>query len=313
MKELLTAGFISGFLGSLLRVGTPILIVATGEMVAERSGVLNLGVEGIMLAGSFTGFYLGFISGNPWLGVFGALIIGALLGLVVAVLSVKWKANQIVTGIGLWIFCMGMVGFANRKAFGIISVPPSIPGLSPDPIPLLCRIPVIGEIFFSQNILFYLSWLLVVVIFYMLKYTSWGLNLKSVGENPAVAEAAGINYARVRYISVAFGGALAGLGGSILSLYVFHFFTNEITTGLGFIAVAVVFFGRWRPFGVLLGSFVFATASALQYRLQAMEFPLPYQIILMVPYVTTLLILILFVRGQTGGPASLGMAYKKGK
>lgn len=313
MSEFLTYNFISGFLASLLRVGTPILIVALGEMVAERSGVLNLGIEGIMLAGSFTGFYLGFISGNPWVGVAGAIMVGGALGLLVALLSVKWRANQIVTGIGLWIFCLGLVGFVNRKAFGIISVPPSIPGLTADPIPFLCNIPMIGKIFFSQNILFYFSWLLVIAIYYMLKYTSWGLNLKAVGENPAVAEAAGINYGMVRYISVAFGGAMAGLGGAILSLYVFHFFTDQITTGMGFIAVAVVFFGRWRPFGVLLGSFVFATASALQFRLQAMNFPLPYQIILMLPYVTTLLILIIFVRRKTGGPASLGMAYKKGK
>jgi simple sugar transport system permease protein len=313
MSDIFSYNFISGFLASLLRVATPILIVAMGELVAEHSGVVNLGIEGIMLVGAFSGFYLCFTFNSLWVGVLGAMLCGGVLGYVMAFISVKWKANQIVTGIGVWIFCLGFVGFASRKAFGITSAPPTVTGLSSNVIPLLSKIPLIGPIFFAQNVIVYLSWVAVVLIYLILKYTTWGLKLKAVGEDPAVAVAAGVNYALVRYVSVAFGGAMAGLGGAMLSLNVFHFFTHNMTTGMGFIAVAVVFFGRWRPFGVLIGSFLFSTASALQYRLQAMHFPLPYQVLLMLPYVTTLLILILFVRGNTGGPASLGAVYKEEK
>ena len=312
MNDSILSNFIAGFLGSLLRVGTPILIVALGELVGELSGVINLGIEGIMLAGAFSGFYLCFISNSGWIGIIGGTFTGAVLGCWMAILSVKLRANQIVTGLGLWIFCQGLISFASRRAFGIVATPPSVTGLPDTPIPLLSDIPLIGPIFFSQSVIVYFSWILVVLIYMLLRYTSWGLKLRAVGESPAVAEAAGVNYALVRYLSVTFGGAMAGLAGAFISLNIFHFFTVEMTAGLGFMAVAVVFFSRWRPFWVLIGSFIFAAASALQYRLQAMNVPLSYHILLMSPYIVTILVLILFVRGGRE-PSSLGMEYEKEK
>jgi len=312
VNDFLSSNFIAGFLASLLRVGTPILIAALGELVSELSGVINLGIEGIMLAGAFSGFYLCFISNNAWIGIMGGTFTGAVLGYWMAILSVRLRANQIATGVGLWIFCQGLISFASRKAFGIVATPPSVIGLPNTPIPLFSDIPLIGPIFFSQSVIVYFSWLLVILIHMFLQYTSWGLKLRAVGESPAVAEAAGVNYAFVRYLSVTFGGAMAGLAGAFLSLNIFHFFTDEMTAGLGFMAVAVVFFSRWRPYWVLVGSFVFAAASGLQYRLQAMNVPLSYHILLMLPYVATILVLVLFVRGG-GGPSSLGTAYEKEK
>jgi simple sugar transport system permease protein len=303
---------IAGFIDSILRVSTPILIASLGELVGELSGVINLGLEGIMLAGAFSGFCLCYFFDSAVLGIIGALFTGAILGLTMAFLSIRLKTNQIVTGFGLWILCQGLVGFAFRKIFGVVIKPPSIPGLIDTPIPVLSSIPLLGETFFSQNAIVYFSWLLVVCIFFILKYTSWGLRIKAVGESPAVAEAAGINYALVRYSAVAFGGAMAGLAGAYLTLGVLHFFTDGMIAGLGFISVAVVFFSRWRPFWAMIGAVVFAASSALQYRLQAIEFPLPYQILLMLPYLVTILFLILFVRGESA-PASLGEAYEKEK
>jgi simple sugar transport system permease protein len=310
MNEFLTYNFISGFLSGLVRIGTPILIVALGELISQRSGVINLGVEGIMLAGSFAGFYVCFLLNSPCLGVIAAIITGGVLGLIMALLSVRLRANQIVAGIGIWIFCQGMVGFAFRRAFGIIFIPPTIEGMADLPIPLLSRIPLIGEVFFTQSILVYFSWVLVPAIYFFLKYTSWGLKLRSVGENPAVAEAAGVNYMLVRHLAVIFGGAMAGLGGAFMALNVLRFFTDNMIVGLGFMAVAVVFFSRWRPVWVLLGAFIFAASSALQFRLQAMKFPLDYHILLMFPYIATVLVLVLFVRGEEE-PGALGSAYEK--
>ena len=310
MNEYFTMIFFTGFLSGLVRIGTPILIVALGELISQRSGVINLGVEGIMLAGSFSGFYICYLCNDPWLGVIAAIITGGVLGFIMALLSVRFRANQIVAGIGIWIFCQGLVGFAFRRAFGIITLPPTVVGMTDLPIPLLSRIPLIGEAFFSQSVLVYFSWVMVPVVYLFLKYTSWGLKLRSVGEDPAVAEAAGVNYMLVRHLAVIFGGAMAGLGGAFLALNVLRFFTDDMIVGLGFMAVAVVFFSRWRPVWVLLGAFIFAAASALQFRLQAMNFPLNYHILLMFQYIATVLVLVLFVRGEEE-PGALGTAYEK--
>jgi general nucleoside transport system permease protein len=310
LEQMLTITFITGILAATIRMATPILITALGEMISERAGILNLGIEGIMIVGAFFGFWISFISGNLWLGLLSGGLAGALFGLIMGIASIRYRANQIVTGLGIWILCSGLSSFLNRRVFGIGSYNRHIVTLEPVRIPFLSEIPIVGETLFNQNIIVYLAILLIPLSAYLLKKTSWGLNINAAGENPRAADAAGVNVSMVRYLAVIYGGMMAGLGGAYLPIAFYGLYTDDLSMGRGWMAIAVVVFGRWAPWGILGGSLIFGAASALQYRLQALNFPLPYQFILMLPYVVTLIFVILFVKGETG-PSALARPYNR--
>ena len=215
LEQLLSVTFIAGFLAAMLRLATPILITALGEMVAERSGVMNLGVEGIMVVGAFAGFAVAFHTGNLWLAFLGGGLAGALLGLVMAVMSIRFYANQIVAGLGIWILCQGLSRFLNRRFFGVVNSPLTVDVLEPISIPLLNRIPILGQTLFNQNLVVYLTILTIPVLAFFFSRTVWGLNVDAVGENPHSADAAGVDVDRTRYVVVVFGGMMAGLGGGL--------------------------------------------------------------------------------------------------
>ncbi|MFB0546355.1 MAG: ABC transporter permease [Anaerolineae bacterium] len=310
LQQILSVVFLTGFLASTLRMAAPILIAALGEMFSERSGIMNLGIEGIMILGAFTGFTVAFHTGSLWLGFISGGLAGAILGLAMGILAVRYHANQIVAGLGIWIFCQGLSSFLNRRVFGIVEVRPTVSVFSPISVPLFSKIPILGHTIFNQNVIVYLTLLAVPLSAFILSKTSWGLNLDAVGEHPRAADAAGVSVDRVRYVGVTFGGLMAGFGGAYLSLALYGLYTDDLSTGLGWMAVAVVVFGKWRPWWITGGALIFGAANALQFRLQAMHFPLPYQFLLMIPSFVTLIVVILFVRGGEG-PSALTVPYRR--
>jgi ABC-type uncharacterized transport system permease subunit len=310
LQQILTVAFISGFLASTLRMASPILITALGEMVNERAGIMNLGIEGIMIVGAFTGFAVAFETGNPALGFICGGIAGALLGLLMGVASVRYQANQIVAGIGIWILCQGLGSLLNRHVFGISATKPEITTINTITVPILSHIPILGDTLFDQNIIVYAALLLVPFFAFFFARSTWGLNIDSVGEQPRAADAAGLNVSKIRILAATFGGMMAGLGGAYMPLALYGIYTDDLSTGLGWMAIAVVVFGKWKPWGLLGGALIFGAANALQFRLQAMNFPLPYQFLLMLPFLVTLVIVIFFVRGDTG-PSALTVPFSR--
>ena len=309
-QEIFTTVFLTGFLAATLRMATPILITALGEMVSERSGIMNLGIQGIMIFGAFTGFTAAYLSGNLWVGFLAGGLAGLLFGLVMGIGAVRYRANQIVAGLGIWILCQGLSSLLNRRVFGLVDTPPEISTLQPVAIPLLSRLPILGETVFNQNLVVYLALLLVPAFVFFFKRTAQGLNIDAVGEQPRAADSAGLNVGRIRIAAAAAGGLMAGIGGAYLPLALYGLYTDDLATGLGWMAIAVVVFGKWRPEGILAGALIFGASNALQFRLQAMKFPLPYQFLLMLPFVVTLLIVIFFVRGESG-PSALTKPYSR--
>jgi len=310
LEQIFTVGFLVGFLAATLRTMVPILVTALGETISERSGIMNLGIEGIMIVGAFAGFYAAFQSGSLWIGFIAGGGVGLLLGLAMGIAAVRFHANQIVAGVGIWIFSQGLSSLLNRSLFGVVDTRPTITTLQPVPITLLSEIPVVGEVLFVQDIFVYLVILAVPLTAFILKRTSWGISIDTAGEHPRAADAAGLNVGLIRYLCVSFGGILAGLGGAYLSLGLFGLYTNDLSVGLGWMAIAVVVFGKWRPWGAVGGAAIFGAAKALQFRLQALDFPLPYQFLLMMPFVVTLIFVVFFVRGESG-PSALTRPYRR--
>ncbi len=310
LEQIFTVSFLVGFLAATLRTMVPILVTALGEMVSERSGIMNLGIEGIMIVGAFAGFYAAFQSGSLGIGFMAGGSAGMLLGLAMGIAAVRYYANQIVAGVGIWIFSQGISSLLSRSLFGVVDTRPTVSTLQPISIPVLSRIPILGEVLFEQDIFVYLVILAVPLVAFFFKRTSWGINIDTVGEHPRAGDAAGLNVGLIRYLCVSFGGLLAGLGGAYLSLGLFGLYTNDLSVGLGWMAIAVVVFGKWRPWGLVGGAAIFGAAKALQFRLQALDFPLPYQFLLMMPFVVTLIFVVFFVRGESG-PSALTQPYRR--
>lgn len=304
MSDILTASVFA----STLRLATPYLFASLGEMFGQRSGVLNLGVDGIMLMGAFGAFYTVLITQNLILGVLAALIIGALLGLATAFISVTLKAEQGISGIGMYLFGLGMSELLFQK---LIGTPKSISGFPPISLPLLSDLPILGEIFFRHNILVYLAFALVPISAYILRSTTWGLMIRAVGQNPTAADAMGVNVARVRYATVTIGGMLSGLAGASLSIALLNVFQQNLTSGLGFIAVALVYFGRWQPWGVMLGALIFSFVQALQLQISAIGIDVPDEFAAMSPYVITIIALV-FASKQAEKPTALTKPFVRG-
>jgi general nucleoside transport system permease protein len=306
--EILRGIFLSGaFYGAMLRIMTPILFAGLGETLVERAGVLNLGIEGTMLLSAFTGFVTAQLTGSLYLGLLAAVLTGIILSLLMGFLAVTLGLNQHVSGLGITLFASGLALFVFRLMYGGQSTPPSLSESFPQ-LSLFAGTPV--EPIFSQYGLTYLALLLVPVISFFMTRTSFGLRLRAVGENPEAADMAGINVYRVRYISLILGGGLMGLGGAFLSLAQIGAFSQGIVNGRGWIAIAIVIFGNWQPFRVLAGALLFGGLQALQLRLQAEGVQLPYEALLALPYLVTIIALAIAGRNASY-PAALLKPYRR--
>jgi simple sugar transport system permease protein len=293
IADLFTANVILGILASGIRLATPYLYAAIGETFGQRSGVLNLGVEGQMLLGAFAGFFVVFRTGNPWLGLLAAILIGALMGLAMGFISVTLHAEQGISGIGVYLFGLGMSDLLFQKLVGTVE---TVKGFQPINIPILSDLPFIGKVFFQQNILVYLAFLLVPVGWFVLNKTTLGLMIRAVGENPEAADSLGVNVKGIRYFTCILGGTLSGVAGASLSIALLNVFQQNLTSGQGFIAVALVYFGGWRPLGVMFGSLLFSMVNSLQLWVQTLQIPVPSDIAVMMPYVLTILALVIAVQ-----------------
>jgi len=308
MENILTASFFVGILASGIRLATPYLYAALGETLGQRSGVLNLGVEGQMLLGAFSAFYVTFETGNVWLGMLAAMIIGAAMGLAMAYVSVDLQAVQGISGIGFYLFGLGTSTLLFQMLLGTVE---TVQGFSPVRIPVLSDIPVVGEVFFRQNILVYIAFALVPVAQFVLTKTTLGLKIRSVGENPAAADSLGVSVAKIRYITVTVGGMMSGIAGASMSIGLLNVFQQNMTSGLGFIAVALVYFGGWQPVGVMLGALLFSMVNALQLRLQVEGVPIPSDLMIMMPYVLTIIALVLTTQ-RVRKPSALTKPFDRG-
>lgn len=308
--ELITFSLVVGWLAASMRLATPILFTALGELFTERAGILNLGLEGIMLVGALVGFVATYASGSLWLGLAAAAVAGMLMALIMGFMSITAKVNQVVAGIGITILGSGLSTLLFRIFFGLRSMPPRITMFPTRPIPLLSEIPVLGRVFFSHNVLVYLALILVAVSWVVLYRTRFGLAIRAVGERPDAADTRGLNVAVLRYIALMIGGALAGIGGAYLPLANLGLFWTGMTAGRGFIAIAVVVFARWDPVGALIGSLVFGGAHALQLTLQTLEAPIPSELLLMLPYVVTIIVLVSVSR-RAEFPGAFAVPYSR--
>jgi len=284
-----------GLFAATLRMATPLVFASLGGVFSERSGIVNIALEGMMLTGAFSAVLATFITGNSWIGVLASVLVGGLLGLLHGVLTIKFAGDQIVSGTGINIFALGFTGYMSQIFWGSRGASESVNGLETISIPLLKDMPVLGEILGSQTPLVYIAFVVVALSHIILSKTPLGLRIKAVGEHPAAADTAGINVHKTKYICITISGMLAGLGGSFLSLGHLSLFALGMTGGRGFIALAAMILGGWTSFGALGASLLFGFADALQMRLQSVGI-LPPQIILTVPYILTVAVLAGFVR-----------------
>jgi simple sugar transport system permease protein len=306
MSVVLEQIFQVGFLAAIIRIATPLAFATLGEMFSERAGVLNLGIEGIMLLSAMTGFTTASLTGSLWLGILAAILTGALMGVLHAVLTVALGLSQHVCGIGVTLFCSGLAYFFYRLVFGQQSVPPSIEGFRPVPIPILSDIPILGPAVFNQFTLVYLAILAIPVSAFLLYRTPWGLSLRMVGENPRAADSAGVSVIGMRFQAVILGGALMGLAGAFLTMAQFNAFTFGVISGRGWVAIALVVFGRWDPWRSAGAALLFAFVDALQLRLQAAGLGhIPYEVFLMLPFVLTIVAMALMSRNAVAPSALL--------
>ena len=298
-----------GIATSGIRLATPYLYAAIGETFGQRSGVLNLGVDGIMLLGAYAGFYVAFSSGNLWLGLLAAIITGAIMGLAMAFISVNLQAEQGISGIGIYLFGLGMSDLLFQKMLGTVE---TVKGFRPISIPVLSKIPILGEIFFNHNILVYGAFALVPIAWFVLNKTTLGLKIRAVGENPQAADSLGVSVSGIRYFTLTLGGILSGIAGASLSIALLNVFQVNLTNGSGFIAVALVYFGGWRPGGILFGSLIFSLVNALQIWVQVKGIQIPSDIAVMMPYVLTILVLVFTVQ-RTRPPSALTKPFERGE
>lgn len=312
--DLTVAAIILGILHSGIRLATPYLFAALGETFSQRSGVLNLGVEGIMLLGAFFGFYANFQTGSPWLGLLAALVVGLVMGLLMSVVSITFQAEQGISGIGLYMFGLGISNLLFKTMLGTVE---GLQGFSELQFCVsegvcLADVPVLGEIFFSHSLLTYAAYALVPISYYVLNKTTWGLKVRSVGQNPQAADSLGVNVIAVRYASVMLGSALAGIAGASLSISLLGIFQENMTNGIGFIAVALVYFGSWTPVGVMAGALLFSLVNALQLWVQVLDLPIPSDVAVMLPYLLTIIALAIPFR-RSLQPAALTKPFSRGE
>jgi simple sugar transport system permease protein len=306
----LSVSFISDFIISALRMTTPLAFAGLSCTISERSGIFNIGVEGMMLSGAFVAAVGALFTGIAWIGVGFAILAGAFLGFLLAVLTVTLGANQIICGVMINILSLGLTSFLARIVMGT-AVTKKLPTFVAWKIPILGEIPFLGEIFFQQSPLSFLSYMIAVLLTILLFKTTWGLNIRAAGEHPAALDTAGVNVTAVRYWCVIFSGILASLGGAFLSVGVVRYFTENMSAGRGFIGLCIVILGKWHPLGALLAAFVFGAVDALQLRIQTFQLGIPYQFLVMLPYICGLVAISGLV-GRARSPDAVGKPYRKG-
>lgn len=302
--------FLINLIGATLRVSTPILLAAIGETYTERAGILNLGIEGTMFIGAFVGFFIADKTGSLWVGLVVAILVGVIFGLLMGLLTVTLGVNQHVSGLGITMLCTGLSLFAFRLNYGGRSTPPSIDSFSQ--LAPFKNIPWLNTLT-EQYLLTYVTFLVIVPLSWWFLYrTSFGLKLRSVGENPEAADAAGVNVFAVRYAACAIGGGLMAAGGAFFSLAQLGAFTHGIIAGRGWVAIAIVIFGNWNPVRAMWGALIFGGTTALQLRLQTMglQLPIPYETFLALPYIVTIIALLIAGRNASY-PAALLKPYRR--
>jgi simple sugar transport system permease protein len=301
----MSADAVAAFLEATVRVATPLALAALGETVTERAGVINVGLEGSMLGGALAAALVAAGTGAPWLGVVAGAGAGALLAAVLVVVAIGLRGDQIVTGTAVTLGAIGLTGALYRSAFGAGGAALSLPTFAPVTVPGLIHLPLAGSALFAQPAPTYLVYAAVPVLWVLFRHTQLGLALRAAGEAPQAATAAGLRVRSLRAGATLFGGAMAGMAGAALVLAQAGTFAERMTAGRGFIAIAIVVLGRWHPVGVAAAALLFGAASALQYTIQATGATVPYQLLLMLPYVITLLALG-GVGGRARAPEALG-------
>ncbi|MCB5160588.1 ABC transporter permease [Marinomonas algarum] len=291
-----------------IKTGTPLLFIALGELICEKSGVLNLGQEGMMLMGAVVGFLAAYSTGNAGLGVIAAIIMGSIMSLIFAFLVLHVGANQVATGLALTIFGTGLSAFVGSSVVG-----QTIEGFKPIALPLLSDIPFIGRILFQHDILVYSSFMMAFILMFVVNKTRIGLTLKAVGENPHAANAIGIKVLRVRYLAVMFGGVMAGLSGAYMSLVYTPMWVENMTAGRGWIALALVVFASWRVGRIMLGAYLFGLASIMHLVLQGLGWSISPNLLAMLPYVATVVVMVIIsadkFKEKLLAPRSLGKPF----
>ncbi|WP_122605538.1 MULTISPECIES: ABC transporter permease [Pseudomonas] len=302
---------LSNIFYAMVRCGTPLLLVALGELICEKSGVINLGQEGMMLFGAVIGFIIALSTGNLWLGVLLAMLAGMLLSALFALVALVFNANQVATGLALTIFGVGLSSFVGATWVG-----KPLSGFEPVAIPFLSDIPLIGRMLFAQDLLVYLSFALFALVAWALLKSRIGLIIQAVGENPDAASAMGLPVLRVRTLAVLFGGAMAGLAGAYLSLAYTPMWAENMSAGRGWIALALVVFASWRVWRLLLGAYLFGLASILHLVAQGIGLAIPSNLLAMLPYLATIIVLVLLsrdaLRTRLYAPVSLGQPWRAG-
>ena len=318
-EDLTLLAILVGIAHSSIRLATPYLYAAIGETFSQRSGVLNLGVEGMMLMGAFSGFYAVTRTESLILGLITAALVGALMGLMMAFVTVTLQAEQGISGIGFYLFGLGASSLLFKVLLGGVagvdgfpSLHFCLPGQTVETGFCLSEIPVLGEIFLGHNILVYAAFALVPIAWWFLNKTGWGLNIRAVGQNPQAADTLGVSVTRVRYATVTFGGMMAGIAGASLSISLLNLFQENLTNGLGFIAVALVYFGSWTPVGVLAGAILFSLVNAAQLWVQVLGLNIPSDVAVMMPYLLTIIVLA-FPFKRALQPAALTRPFERGE
>lgn len=310
MSEVFTVAVFVAVVASAIRLAVPLLLAALGETYGQRSGVLNLGVDGIMLLGAFAGYYAVLKSGNVWFGLLAAALVGLLLGVASAVIAVTLKAEQGISGIGIFLFGLGMSDLLFQKLVGTPIPIDTFPKIN---LPILADLPIVGEMFFQHSLVVYLAFAAIPISVFVINRTTFGVNIRAVGEYPEAADTLGVSVARVRYATQMIGGTLAGVAGGVLAISL-GIFQQNLTNGAGFIAIALVYFGAWRPVGVMLGALLFGFVNAMVLELKTLEI-IPRDLsnlASMAPAVITILALAL-VAGRFRAPAALTKPFTRGK
>ncbi len=303
--------FLQSILAATWRMATPILYAAVGEVFSEKAGIINIGLEGVMLIGAFSAYSVAYESGSLWFGLLAAILAGILSGLIFAFFTITIKANQIVVGAAFNMIGIGITGFLYRTMYTESAGALNLKTFPTIEIPFLSSIPFFGEVLFKHNIMVYATLLVIPLATFVLYKTAFGLSIRAVGEHPKAADTVGVNVFSMRYVSVMIGTALAAIGGAFLVLAYADQFVEGIVSGRGYIALAVVVFGRWKPWGAFWSSLLFGVFYALQLRIQTLpDVTIPYQFLQALPYLATLVVLISFNKSRVKTPKTLGVPYK---
>lgn len=310
LSNILQGTIIISMLASMVRIAAPILLAALGELVTEKAGILNMGVEGMILTGAFFAFLVTYKTGSIPLALLVAMIAGAVMGLIMGFLANTLKVDQVVSGLALNLLASGLTFYLYRVAFSSNGVTPTIATMKAVKIPFLSEIPVLGPVLFSQHLLTYFAFIMVPLIWFFLNKTKHGLEIRCLGEDPRSIDVKGIKVTRLQYMAVIFGGIMGGLGGAFLTVSSAGLFLPDMSAGRGWLALVVVMAGNWKPFRMLLAALVFAFFDAFQLQAQSLGVAFPYQLLLALPYVMAI-VLLFTSRSKSDAPGHLGDPYIK--